>query len=139
MVDYYAELAESTDGKVVAIGDDISLLTDQIMARFDSLPRVEEEDTPLAKPSLSIVNTEDVSGTEFKVSYESDAPEVLVILNDEILGKTPERTLTIGELDRSGANKLMLVPIKDGVKGAGVEVEIPGNTLVPKAPNTGQR
>ncbi len=169
----YRSLAEATDGAVISATDEIELQasTDTILERFDSLPRVEEEaegETSVALPSLSITNTETVSNTASKVSFETNGIKTMVILNDAILGITADTEITLTDLDRSVANTLTLVPLSDSRRGEAVSVNLNDGTtnaensdgqildsqessgygritnlssavIIPRAPNTGQR
>ncbi len=169
----YRSLAEATDGAVISATDEIELQasTDTILERFDSLPRVEEEakgETSAALPSLSITNTETVSNTASKVSFETNGIKTMVILNDAILGITADTEITLTDLDRSVANTLTLVPLSDSRRGEAVSVNLNDGTtnaensdgqildsqessgygritnlssavIIPRAPNTGQR
>ena len=156
----YAELASRTDGRVVTNFDELSLLTDYIIERYDTLPRVEESE-PLAQPSLEVKEVTAVDGGA-KIKFETDGARTLVILNDTILGVTEENEITISGLDITMENNLRLVPLGDDVRGEGVEVDLAGyggiaersdNTdgssttvvfknievILPKAPNTGRK
>ena len=139
---YYNDLAEQTGGKVVTNLDELSLLTDYIIERYDSLPRVEETADIAARPTLEI-NAIERDGDSAKIKFTTDGTRTLVILNDKILGITEDTEITIGEL--SGDNKLMLVPLGDDIRGEGVEIELGGygnssnvDPITPKAPNTGR-
>ena len=156
----YAELASRTDGRVVTNFDELSLLTDYIIERYDTLPRVEESE-PLAQPSLEVKEVTAVDGGA-KIIFETDSARTLVILNDTILGVTEENEITVSGLDITMENNLRLVPLGDDVRGEGVEVDLAGyggiaersdNTdgssttvvfknievILPKAPNTGRK
>ncbi len=160
----YTELAERTDGMVMV--DDESLagigeISERILSRVDSLPRVEElEEAPTELPQLEVKSVNWVSDTEVEISFETNGVKTMVALNDGILGLTEEKTIRIGELDRSVANTVSLVAIGEEVKSEEVEVklneglgaadgiargeadEAPGSTsmmVLPKAPNTGKR
>lgn len=158
--DYYTDLAAQTDGRVVTDLDELSLLTDYIIERYDSLPRVEESE-PLAQPNLEIKEVVAVDGGA-KIIFETDGTRTLVILNDTILGVAEENEITISGLDITMENNLRLVPLGDDVRGEGAEVDLAGyggiiersnNTdnsditivlngteiILPKAPNTGKR
>ncbi len=134
----YLPLANNTGGKVVTNFNELSLLTDYIMERYDSLPRVEETSAD-EKPELAVTNVEEISSTEAKISFETDAEHVIVVVNDAVLGVTTEREITISGL-RGGS--VMLVPMKNNVRGDGAVVELGGNgfsnILVPLAPDTGR-
>lgn len=145
----YFSLAEDTGGKVVTEPDDFSLLTDYIIQRYDSLPRVEEKREVKNTATISIDDVSD-SGTKVTINFTTDGDQILVILNDKILGITTERTVTIDELDRAKENHIILTPIKNSLRGEGVELELKvssakqmvgieqASQLLPKAPNTGQ-
>lgn len=156
----YAELASRTDGRVVTNFDELSLLTDYIIERYDTLPKVEESE-PLVQPSLEVKEVTAVDGGA-KIKFETDSARTLVILNDTILGVTEENEITISGLDIAAENILRLVPLGDDVRGEGVDVNLAGyggiiersnNTnssditvvlngteiILPKAPNTGKR
>ena len=119
----YTELATLTDGKVVTDFDELSLLTDYIMERYDSLPRVEEQDELLERPTLEIINNEQTSENEITISFKTDGEKTLVILNDIVLGLTNGTEITISEL-RSGNNTISLVPIRSDLKGEGQTLNI---------------
>ena len=134
----YLPLANDTGGKVVTNFDELSLLTDYIMDRYDSLPRVEETGTD-DMPALTVTNVDELSSTEAKISFDTDAEQVIVVVNDAVLGTTTEREITISGL--RGGN-VMLVPLKNDVRGDGAVIELGGygfsNILVPLAPDTGR-
>ncbi|MBR3386189.1 cutinase family protein [Candidatus Saccharibacteria bacterium] len=157
----YTELAVATDGKVVTNFDELSLLTDYIMERYDSLPRVEEGEVVGVLPVVEIIETEWRSATEVAVKYKlgDEANRVLVALNNAVLGITEETEIVLSGLDTSTENTLRLVPLSDDRRGEGVEIlldnsgfsgEIDGGVggkgrldgnnelLIPKAPNTGK-
>lgn len=135
-IETYQYLAEATDGAVVNVDGDLSLLTDEILARFDSLPRVEENDDPNLLPSLEVLNVEDNFDGVVTVRFNSSGEKTLVILNDAVLGVTEENFITLSGLDRTVSNTLRLVPLSENRRGIGVEVGL-GTILVPKAPDTG--
>ncbi len=135
LADVYAELTSRTDGKVVTNMDELSLLTDYIMDRYDSLPRVEESDVQLTLPTLTIDSVERLGdGTSARVRYTTDAPKALVILNDTILGTTDQTELTISELRPEFANTITLVPITDEVRGAPDSASINDGALIVDTP-----
>ncbi|MBO7131801.1 cutinase family protein [Candidatus Saccharibacteria bacterium] len=141
----YRELAEQTGGMVVTDFNKLDLLTDYIMERYDSLPRVEEEEVILEDiPTIEITGVEKTSKTEVKISFESECDKVIVVLDDEVLGLTNSRTIMIGELDNNNENLITLIPVKGNLRGDGKSIQIkntiyPAQTLIPKAPNTGKR
>ena len=105
--DYY-ELTAATDGATAELyGDlsDLGKLTDYVMARFDSLPRVEEDfdstDYDATVPVIEITGAvvgegefdDTARGTgdgddtkKISVRFVTDATRILAIVNDEIMG-----------------------------------------------------
>ena len=140
--DYYEALASATDGKVVTNFDELSLLTDYIMERYDSLPRVEEASEVTELPRL-VLKSVKATETGAIVRFDSDGTRTLVMLNDTILGITDTDEITIGGLDAASKNILALVPLGDDVRGESVSVEITpsgrGEEVILKAPNTGRK
>lgn len=159
---YYTKLAAQTDGQVVTNLDELSLLTDHILSRYDSLPRVEES-APVSLPHLEITEQVKLSDTSSRIRFETDGTETLVVLNDMILGITRVNEITITDLDPGLANNLTLVPLTAELRGEAVSallnngsdyaaVEYPAedpaseSTIIstsdllnlPKAPNTGK-
>ncbi len=150
----YQSLAAATDGAVASSADDLGLLTDQIIERFDSLPRVEEEfeENTINLPHLEITNIEKLSDTETKINFQTDAEKTIVILNDAILGTTNQTEITLTNLQSDTENILTLVPLANNVRGESVSTSLttgqehinknknPVTTefFIPKAPNTGQ-
>lgn len=138
---FYKTLAEATDGAVTTLVDGVSGMTNNIMARYDSLPRVEDFD--VSDEILPVIS--DVLVDKNTVSFKNTGALALVILNDAVLGVTEENNITINDLDSNVENRLRLVPLGDDARGIGVEVELSmdsgmGNLdLIPKAPNTGRR
>lgn len=120
------ELAEKTDGSIVTDLGKLNLLTDQIMERYDTLPRVEEdttEDTG-ALPEIKIISTI-VDGGTVEINFENSGERVIVTLNDAVLGVSDKTSITIGELNREIKNEVILIPISDVRRGEGARVEIP--------------
>ncbi len=137
--DDYEELAAETDGKVVTNFDELSLLTDYIMERYDSLPRVEEDNELSERPVLEIREVENISETEVRVSFKTNGLKTLVILNDAILGWTIGEEITIGGLDSSRENIITLAPMNEDVRGESINIGLSLNVIPPKAPNTGRQ
>lgn len=141
--DAYENLAIETDGKVVTNFDELSLLTDYIMERYDSLPRVEENNELNERPILKDQKIENISETKIKISFETNGVKTLVILNDMILGWTTEKTIVVSGLDNSKENEITLVPVSETVRGEGIKINLSLTELkeinTPKTPNTGQR
>ena len=146
-IEEYAELAERTDGKVVSILGELNLLTDHIIERYDSLPKVEESD-PLELPHLEIEKVNQTDSDSININFNTTGTKTLVILNDTVLGVTDENEITISGLQSSIENRLSLVPLNDSMRGDNVEVNLDGYgfsgsssevIVTPKAPNTGRR
>ncbi len=139
----YENLANSTGGKVVTDFDELNLLTDYIMGRFDSLPRVEENAEIAAKPTLEITKSERISEKEIKIEFMATGEKTIVIVNGEILGLTNEKLITVSDIDSD--TEIMLVPVAEDLRGDGVLVTLTANNIndeknifIPKAPNTGK-
>ena len=144
---FYTELAQQTDGKVVAITDELSLLTDYIMARFDSLPRVEESQTPAILPTLEVTEVAGAGTSEAKISFTTTGTRTLVTLNDKILGMAEGEVATVTGLNTAVKNTVTLTPIEDDERGEPVEIVLnegtaaldEGAMVLLGAPNTGRR
>ena len=146
LVGRYTSLAKATDGQVTTSSDNLSFLTNQIMERFDSLPRVEEGGfrgaSPI-KPALSITNVKTLEDGAVEVNFKNTGNGAIVVLNDAILGLTHEDRIIIKDL-RSGENNLALIPIADTMRGDQVlldlspYIKIAPEIIIPKAPNTGR-
>ena len=141
----YSDLAKMTGGMVVTNFDELNLLTDYIMERYDSLPRVEEMEDVLERPTLEILSSEPKSETEVKINFKTNGEKTLVILNDVILGVTEETEITINGM-AGGENIINLVPVAGDLKGDNVSLMLGGygsgeisDFSVPKAPNTGRQ
>ncbi len=139
----YENLANSTGGKVVTDFDELNLLTDYIMGRFDSLPRVEENAEIAAKPTLEITKSERISEKEIKIEFMATGEKTIVIVNGKILGLTNETLITVSDIDSD--TEIMLVPVAEDLRGDGVLVTLTANSIndeknifIPKAPNTGK-
>jgi hypothetical protein len=130
----FEALARETDGAVYTNLDELSLVTDHIMARYDSLPRVEPEETATEDISLNILRTSQ-NEAAFTVEFETSADEVLIVLNDAILGLTKEKEITLNNLDLKKDNTLRLIPIKNSRKGTSIALKI--SRFIPGVPNTG--
>ena len=153
--DSYMALASATDGRVVTNFDELSLLTDFILERYDSLPRVEEE--PAVELPILTIDETNFNESEARVRFHSNGTQVVVALNNAILGVTSETALTIGGLRNDIENRLALIPLRDGVRGEPVEILLNNVgsdksvleesevkldneiVIIPKAPNTGRR
>lgn len=135
--DDYADLARETDGKVVTNFDELSLLTDFIMERYDSLPRVEESSEDVAMPTLVVNSVNGAGMSEAIVDFTSSSGRALVVLNDRVMGMTNESSIRLTNLDMTQDNTLTLIPLGDDVRGEGVDVDLSKVLTLPKAPNTG--
>ncbi len=150
--DYYSDLAMQTGGKVVTNLDELNLLTDYIIERYDSLPRVEESLDATIRPTIKIKEVDRIDD-EVKVSFETDGAQTLIILNDMILGTTQENEITISGVRSLMKNELKLVPLDNDARGEEVVVNLNGygshgttsststasTFSIPKAPNTGKK
>lgn len=143
----YLALAGDTDGRVVTSFDELTLLTDYIIGRHDSLPRVEEVDDVVNKPTLNITDIKQTATDEITIKFIHDGDEAVVILNDMILGVTVEEEIRIGGIDFTKQNTIALAPISGNLRGETVFVGLAsseghggtGEVLTPKVPNTGRR
>ena len=127
----YEELVSRTDGKVVTNFDELYLLTDFIMDRYDSLPRVEEMDASEMEelPVLEIKDVkydsrDDSYSTTIKIELSNGGSRTIVVLNDAILGMTEETEVTITGLKNNTKNTLSLVPLGANIRGEAVELDL---------------
>ena len=137
---YYQTLADDTDGGVFTDFGKLNLVTDQILSRYDSLPRVEESETPVALPELTINSTTE-SDDKITIKFNSTGDQTLVAMNGYLLGLTTEQEITIQGLDASKSATIALVPIKNGRRGDPVSVDFDfggRGGIKLKAPNSGQ-
>jgi hypothetical protein len=140
----FLSITEPTGGKTIVNFNELSLLTDYIMERYDSLPRVEESNEAIEKPVLNYVENEQVSETEVRIKFRNTGDRTLVIFNEKILGITSETEITIGEI--YGENTITLVPLKNDVRGESMTMNVAGpegygladEIFIPKTPNTGK-
>lgn len=160
-IEEYFSLAEATGGAVASSVDDLSALTDTIMERYDSLPRVEEEFEDEVYnndlPEITINEVKRITGDSVKISFENSGEAAVVILNDGIVGTTYEKEFVIAGLKNDVENTIILVPLSATRRGEGVEVNLDGvgdnekddlkdaselekdsGVIIPKAPNTGR-
>lgn len=131
--EFYAPLALATDGAVVTNFDELNLLTDFIMERYDSLPRVEEDEI-VELPALTVEDVV-VTGSEATIRYSANGTQAIVSLNDAVLGMTTEREFTIQDLRPGSSSKLALTPIDGDIRGESVEIElnIPAEPSLPES------
>ena len=146
----YTELALATGGMVATTVDDLSVLTDTILARFDSLPRVEElpvvDDAVILDdelPELTVTAIDNNLDGSVTVRFVNSGVRVLVGLNNAMLGVVESDFVTISDLDRNLVNNLRLVPLSENRRGEAVDVKIgalpsaDAQVLIPRAPDTG--
>lgn len=149
IMEYYTDLALATDGQVVSAAGDLALLTDTIIARYDSLPRVEETDDLEALPEILNAEFEKNSESSIKVMWNSTSGQTLIALNDHILGVTESDFVVIEDVDFVKENTVTLIPLSETRRGIGMELnissewrgdlQIPFVPTIPKAPNAGRR
>ena len=133
----YAGLAQQTDGAVETDFGKLNLLTDKIMQRMDSLPKVEEGET-IVTPKLTLISQKETSGG-VTLKFGSTGEKTLVIINDKILGTTDEDEIAIYNLDKRENNVVILVPIRGDIRGEPLTISLEKNEelFVPLTPNTG--
>ena len=119
-----SELAEATGGFATSELGELDLLTDYIMGRYDTLPRVEEMVDESPVPTLEVSNVVD-DGTTVTVNFTGDMTGAIVILNEAVLGIADGNEVTIDELDRSVENIINLIPVNESWKGEAVEISLP--------------
>ena len=119
-----AELAESTGGFATSKLGELNLLTDYIMDRYDTLPRVEETVDESPVPTLDINRVTD-KGNTAEIEFTGTATGAIITLGDAVLGMTDSNSIAISELDRTIENTIRLVPINDSRKGTAAEVILP--------------
>lgn len=122
----YANLASATDGMVVSSVDDAPVLTDFIMDRYDSLPRVVEENetTTSIIPTITATAEELLTNGERLANYDVVN---LVILADPTGNDDANIDSNNAASDGASANPINLVNFSSTTP------------LIPKAPNTGRR
>ena len=148
VMEHYEDLAAATGGGVVSSTSDLSLLTDTIIARYDSLPRVEEssEDIEIL-PEILDSGFERISDSSVRLSWATTGMRTMVALNDYVLGVTEENSIVLENLDFDKENIVTLIPLSDTRRGIGTDLNIlsegRGNfavsASVPKVPNAGKR
>ena len=130
-------MAQQTDGAVETDFGKLNLLTDKIMQRMDSLPKVEEGET-IVTPKLTLISQKETSGG-VTLKFGSTGEKTLVIINDKILGTTDEDEIAIYNLDKRENNVVILVPIRGDIRGEPLTISLEKNEelFVPLTPNTG--
>lgn len=145
----YKSLANATSGAVVSSASDLSILTHNIMSRFDSLPRV-DDGIKITEEVPEITNTDYqwIDDSTMQINWAGGSGKTLIILNDYILGMSETDSITIIELDKNVSNVIRLVPLGESVSGQAKELDINSGEIeagrgslevaIPKAPNTGK-
>ncbi|MBO7561207.1 cutinase family protein [Candidatus Saccharibacteria bacterium] len=133
----YEYLTKATDGKVAIISDDSKLeianLTDHILERYDSLPRVEETEK-IELPKLKL-EKHGWKGNDYQIDFLSD-DQTLIIINDVITGITSDKQLTITDLVKTKTNTIRLIPITNNIRGEATEIVVgPVESGILKAKN----
>ena len=141
----YKDFAEITGGVIASSTSNLSLLTNTIISRYDSLPRVEEDNSSEELPKILNSAIEILDNRSAKINWNSNSSKVIVALNDYILGVAEGDSIVLEDLDFTKKNVVTLIPINDARRGRGIDIEIEisgqGNMKVatPKAPNAGRR
>ena len=148
VMEHYEDLAAATGGGVVSSTSDLSLLTDTIIARYDSLPRVEEssEDIEIL-PEILDSGFEWISDSSVRLSWATTGMRTIVALNDYVLGVTEKNSIVLENLDFDKENIVTLIPLSDTRRGIGTDLNILSggrgdfvvSASVPKVPNAGKR
>ncbi|MBO7664676.1 cutinase family protein [Candidatus Saccharibacteria bacterium] len=124
---HYLELAEQTGGRVILSTEEFELVTNEINARFDSLPQVDTTTPTPFKPTLTVTDSWKDESSFIHVTFNADTPETVVILNDAIMGDVTGNEVVIGDLEENSEYILKLVPIANGNRGDTVEINL--NTI----------
>lgn len=133
----YQELTTATGGAVATSVDDFELMTEEILARVDALPRVEEwVDDGEELPWAEIVSVEQ-NMTAATIRLQSSHGRFMVALNDAILGVVEGEEFTIEELAPGTENILTVIPISENRSGIPIEIPLEKITA-PLAPDTGR-
>ena len=134
--EFYNSLAAETDGAVVSAADNLGLLTENIMERYDSLPRVEYNDGDIEIPGIEIEYVEDSGGDKVKIKVKNSGTKIMIVLNDAILGVVEDEEFIIDGLKRDIINNILLMPLSDTRRGIGAEITL-GSFNTPKTPDAG--
>jgi len=136
MIEDYLELANATGGEVVNSSSDLSILTNQIISRYNALPRVEDFDvTDTTLPTISNLSWARTADDGVKINFSGQA---IVALNDMVLG-IAEDNIIIGGIDFSRENNIRLVPIADNLRGMSTEIKLDLGRGSLKVPNSGRQ
>ena len=135
--DDYADLATATGGKAVNSASDLSLLTNEIITRYDALPRVEDFDANLEPlPAISDFGWE-MMENGIKINFSSSSGRAMVALDDSALGIVEGNFITISDLDFQKENMITLIPINNHTRGESVKISLGLGGL--KVPNSGSQ
>ncbi|MCR5699835.1 MAG: cutinase family protein [Candidatus Saccharibacteria bacterium] len=134
----YTKFASATDGKVETNFDALNLLTDHIMERYDSLPRVEEIPAPKELPKIEVTAAVQNGPASAIVEFANTGNQAIIVLNDQILGLTNDIKVTVADLDYTKTNTLTLIPLDSDSRGNPATVDLSSAVFIPGAPNTGK-
>ncbi|MBQ6375826.1 cutinase family protein [Candidatus Saccharibacteria bacterium] len=142
----YEDLTADTGGRVAILGEDEIRLTDYIMERYDSLPRVVATDSDEVDelPWVEAETVEDDGeSVRVRVRLGGGGTRVMVALNDAVLGITEGGTVVASGLDRSLVNELKLVALSETRRGMSAIVTLGtldgvSDVVIPLAPDTGR-
>lgn len=135
LVPTYEDLATETDGQIFIDFDKLSLVTDHIMERYDSLPRVELGE-PVKLPTIRNAEFEKISDNAVKLKIDTDAEKIFIALNDGFIGITESHEVIIEDIDFNTKNVLRVVPIQNETKGEAVTLTVESEAII-GVPNTG--
>ncbi len=148
----YEDITRLTGGSIATNLDQLRLINDDIMERFDSLPRVDDseiDETVMPLPVINMIDVKQLDETTFRIHVETDARQLMVFLNEACLGLVDGSDFDIAYLDFSKPNNLRIVPLSQTSRGEPKEVQITdtfGRGLVenpepsiPLVPNTGRK
>jgi hypothetical protein len=135
--DDYDNLATATGGRAVSSASDLSLLTNEIITRYDALPRVEDFDVNLEPlPAISDFGWE-MAENGIKINFSSSSGRAMVVLDDSVLGIVEGNSIMISDLDFQKENMITLIPISNTTRGESVKISLGLGEL--KVPNSGRR
>lgn len=135
--DDYDNLATATGGKAVSSASDLSLLTNEIITRYDALPRVEDFGVNLEPlPTISDFGWE-MAENGIKINFSSSSGRAMVALDGSVLGIVEGNSITISDLDFQKENMITLIPISNTTRGESVKISLGLGEL--KAPNSGRQ
>ena len=140
MIEDYLELANATGGEVVNSSSDLSILTNQIISRYDALPRVEDFDVSNdTLPGILDFSWTRTADDGIKINFSSTGGRVLVVLNDAVLGIAEDGELIVSEINFSRENNIRLIPITNNLRGISMEIKLDLGQGSLKVPNSGRQ